>query len=157
MEGLSVGRLAKEAGVDAWTVRFYEAQGLLPKAKRSASGYRLYKPEAADRIRFIKKAQGLGLALREIRRILQLSDQGKCPCGHVEQALQGTLKELRAKIEDLKAVEGRVLKVLQAPVRKQTPGKRIICQKIEQHHEPGCCPPGPQPIRWFKRNKGKTR
>lgn len=83
MEGLPVGQIAGRAQVDAWTVRFYEKEGLLPKAKRSLSGYRLYEPEIAERILFIKKAQHLGLKLDEIKEILELSDRSRCPCGHV--------------------------------------------------------------------------
>lgn len=93
----------------------------------------------------------------EIRQILKLSDQGRCPCGHVEQALKNKVKELRTKIEDLKGVEVRILGVLRSPVRKQPAGKGAICQRIEQHQGSGCCPPGAQPIRWVTEERRKAR
>lgn len=121
MDGLTVGQIAREAQVDAWTVRFYEKEGLLPKAKRTSAGYRLYEPELAERIRFIKKAQYLGLRLEEIREILELSDRGSCPCGHVQQVLKSKLTELARKISDLNAVRSRIHTALS---RARRPGAR---------------------------------
>jgi DNA-binding transcriptional MerR regulator len=112
MAGLTVGQIAREAQVDAWTVRFYEKEGLLPKAKRASSGYRLHGPEIAERIRFIKKAQHLGLRLEEIREILDLSDRGSCPCGHVRQVLKSKLAELARKVSDLNAVRSGIRSAL---------------------------------------------
>ncbi|MCM8794559.1 MAG: MerR family DNA-binding protein [Candidatus Omnitrophica bacterium] len=127
----TVGRIAQEAQVDAWTVRFYEKEELLPKARRSASGYRLYEPEVAERIRFIKKAQHLGLRLEEIREILELSDRGSCPCGHVRQVLKAKLAELAQKILDLNAVRSRIRTALgrsrKSPARST--GK-VLCPTI---------------------------
>lgn len=157
MDGIPVGQIAIRAGVDAWTIRFYEKEQLLPKAKRSASGYRLYGTDMVDRVRFIKKAQHLGLSLGEIREILELSDRGRCPCGHVEKLLRAKLDELQAKIEDLKSVQTRIRQVFRKPQPTATPRGKAICQKIEQHQGSNCYPSGPQPIRWFNRNKGKTR
>ena len=57
MTQLTVSRLAEEAGTSSDTVRYYERIGLLPETERSASGYRLYGPEAVERLRFIKRAQ----------------------------------------------------------------------------------------------------
>lgn len=121
MDGLPVSQIARKAGVDPWTVRFYEKENLLPKARRSASGYRLYGPEIVERIHFIKKAQGLGLILSEIREILDLSDRGSCPCGHVQQVLKAKLAELAQKISDLNAVRSRIRTALS---RARRPGAR---------------------------------
>ena len=60
MTSLTIGRLAKEAGINLETVRYYERQGLLPKPPRSASGYRLFPSEAALRLKFIQRAKELG-------------------------------------------------------------------------------------------------
>ena len=56
MKSLTIGRLARESGINLETLRFYEREGLLPKAPRSASGYRLFSPDAVRRLRFIKRA-----------------------------------------------------------------------------------------------------
>lgn len=103
-----IGTLAKQAGVPIKTIRYYEDVGLLPKPARTSSGYRLYAPDSADRLRFIKKAQNLGLRLDEIKEILELADRGRCPCGHVQSVLKKRLAELRQKIADLRLIERRV-------------------------------------------------
>lgn len=72
MKSLTIGRLAKEAGVNLETVRFYERRGLLPRPPRSSSGYRMFPAEAARRLRFIRRAQELGFSLKEIRELLSL-------------------------------------------------------------------------------------
>ena len=131
MEGLAVSQIAREAGVDPWTVRFYEKEGLLPKAKRSASGYRLYEPEIAEQIRFIKKAQHLGLKLDDVQETLELSDRGSCPCGHVRQILKAKLAELARKISDLDAVRSRIRTALSRARRPGAqPTGKALCPTI---------------------------
>jgi len=73
---LSIGRLAKAAGVGVDAIRFYERIGLLPAPRRSASGYRLYRPGDRQRLEFIRRAQGLGFSLEEIASLLRLSRPG---------------------------------------------------------------------------------
>jgi len=109
MEKLLIGAIARKSGVPIKTVRYYEEVGVLPKAARTVSGYRCYPPDIVDRLRFIKSAQRLGLSLKDIRRILNLADRGRCPCGHVQKMLEGCLTELRRKMQDLKLLEKRVL------------------------------------------------
>lgn len=67
---LTVGQLAKQVGVRTSTLRFYEDKELIIPDGRSDSGYRLYKPEAADRVRLIQRAQRLGFSLADIRPLL---------------------------------------------------------------------------------------
>ncbi|CAN5658106.1 hypothetical protein BH18ACT15_BH18ACT15_05530 [soil metagenome] len=77
---LKVSGIAERAGVSPDAVRYYEREGLLPPAPRSASGYREYDDSTAGRIRFIKGAQAVGLRLSEIRELLEIQDRGACPC-----------------------------------------------------------------------------
>lgn len=131
MGDITVGRIARAAQVDAWTVRFYEKSGLLPKAKRSPSGYRLYEPAVAERIGFIKKAQALGLRLEEIREILELADRGSCPCGHVRAILKAKLAELTRKIADLHVVQSGIRTALSRS--RRSPGRptgKALCPTI---------------------------
>ena len=72
MKSMTIGHLAREAGVNLETVPYYERRGLLPKPPRSASGYRLFPTDAARRLRFIRRAQELGFSLKEIRELLSL-------------------------------------------------------------------------------------
>jgi len=63
---------------------------------QQGSGYRIYGPEIVERLRFVRKAQAVRLALDEIKEILDLADQGTCPCGHVEVALIDKLRGVDA-------------------------------------------------------------
>ena len=72
-----ISQLADRSGMPATTLRFYETAGLLP-AGRTASGYRVYGEEAVERLAFISSAKLLGLALEEIRELLEVRSQGVC-------------------------------------------------------------------------------
>ena len=63
MDILSIGQVARRAGIGVETVRFYEREGLLEEPPRRASGYRQYSEEVVTRLRFIKRAQQLGFSL----------------------------------------------------------------------------------------------
>lgn len=77
-DSLTVGAVARLAGVTPKTVRFYESIGLLPPATRSGNGYRLYDQKTISRLDFIRRAKVLGLSLREIRDLVEASDEGLC-------------------------------------------------------------------------------
>ncbi|MFI1730992.1 heavy metal-responsive transcriptional regulator [Streptomyces acidicola] len=72
-----ISQLAERSGVPATTLRFYETAGLLP-AERTASGYRVYGEDAVDQLAFISSAKLLGLALEEIRDLLDVREEGVC-------------------------------------------------------------------------------
>lgn len=108
---LSRSELAKAAGVGPEAVRFYEDKGLLPKPKRSHSGYRLYSPDDARRIRFIKRAQELGFTLKEIKSLLELNTNPRATCSDVSSQAEKKILEVEAKIKDLRRMK-RSLKEL---------------------------------------------
>jgi len=64
MHAMTIGQVAKQAGVGVETVRFYERDGLLDGPPRTVSGYRQYSQEVVRRIRFIKLAKELGFSLK---------------------------------------------------------------------------------------------
>lgn len=69
---MKIGELAQRTGVSIETIRFYEAQGLLPPPARAASNYRVYTPEHAEQLAFIAKCRSLDMAHAEIRRLMEL-------------------------------------------------------------------------------------
>jgi DNA-binding transcriptional MerR regulator len=75
MESMGIGALAKRAGVAIDTVRYYERNALLMPRVRLASGYRRYGELELARLRFIRRAQGLGFSLKEVRDLLAISAQ----------------------------------------------------------------------------------
>lgn len=98
---MRIGELAARAGCSVDTLRYYERLGLLPKVARAPNGYREYSPAVLDRLRFIRRAQGFGLDLKEIASLLTVVDSGACPCGHMQEALLRKVEEVSAKIEEL--------------------------------------------------------
>jgi DNA-binding transcriptional MerR regulator len=98
MSQLTVSKLADEAGISADAVRYYERIGLLPEPDRSPSGYRLYEDDAVERVRFIKRAQRFGLRLEEIGELLEIQEQGLCPCGHTRGLLERRASQLDAEM-----------------------------------------------------------
>lgn len=67
---LTIGELARRAGVRTSALRYYEKEGLLEPADRTEAGYRLYMPEDEQTLRFIQRAQRLGFSLADIRELL---------------------------------------------------------------------------------------
>jgi DNA-binding transcriptional MerR regulator len=118
---LTVSALAGQAGLSADTVRYYERVGLLPEPARSAAGYRLYDQAAVGRLRLIKGAQRAGLRLREIGELLQVADQGQCPCGHTETLLRERLAEVRAELARLRALEADLTQLLEREPDRSCP------------------------------------
>jgi DNA-binding transcriptional MerR regulator len=110
---LTVSALADHTGLSPDTVRYYERVGLLPEPARSAAGYRLYDQAAIGRLRLIKSAQRAGLRLREIGELLQIADQGQCPCGHTQDLLRQRLAEVRGELERLRALEAELNRLLE--------------------------------------------
>lgn len=111
MEALRTGELAKRAGVNAETLRFYEKRGLLPVPPRRESGYREYPPNSVRLIRFIKRAQELGFSLGEIKDLLALRVRKGTSCSDVKGRTAEKLEEVRQKIADLKAIERALTKL----------------------------------------------
>lgn len=105
METLKTGELAKRAGVNIETIRFYERKGLLPVPPRRESGYREYPSENVRLLRFIKRAQELGFSLAEIKELLALRVQKGTTCAEVREQAEHKLEDVRQKIADLKAIE----------------------------------------------------
>lgn len=102
MEALGIGQLAKRGGVGIDTVRYYERNGLLAPSTRLASGYRRYGDLELSRLRFIRRAQGLGFTLREIKDLLALSAQRDV--ARVKRSAQTKLVDVKARIVALERV-----------------------------------------------------
>lgn len=101
MPGLRIGQLASRADVTPATIRYYERIGLLPPPRRSEGGYRQYLDTALDELRFIRKAQGLGFSLDEVREILGLTRSGRSACTRVLSLTEQHLEVVEARIGQL--------------------------------------------------------
>jgi MerR family copper efflux transcriptional regulator len=109
MTTMTIGRLAKEAGINIDTIRYYERKRLIPEAVRRASGYREYEAGDLRRLRFILRAKDLGFTLAEIGELLSLS--GDKDVRGVKRRAEQRLEQVEYKIKELQRVR-RGLKTL---------------------------------------------
>jgi MerR family mercuric resistance operon transcriptional regulator len=100
--GLTIGKLAAAASVNLQTVRYYQRRGLIDQPPKPSSGYRRYPCATVDRIRFIKRAQGLGFSLDEIGELLKLGDGH---CDDVRRVAENQRALVAARIADLAAMQ----------------------------------------------------
>lgn len=125
--GLQIGEVAKRAGVSIDTLRYYERVKLLPRPARTSGGFRLFKPEHIERVRFIKQAQDLGFSLEEIKGLLATG--GAAECRKVRNLLQRKLSELDDRLKAMKEFRRVLARHL------------LECEaELKQHGESACCP-----------------
>ena len=72
--GMTIGRLAKDAGVNVETIRYYQRRGLIEEPLKPSGGHRRYQPSALKRVAFIRRAQALGFSLAEVQSLLRYLD-----------------------------------------------------------------------------------
>ena len=114
---LTVGRLGEETGLSAKTIRFYEDEGLLPRARRSESGYRLYFDADVMRLQLVRRLKLLGLGLPAIKVLVEQAFADDCSrfgeqltdtITRQRHEVDRQLQELQALQEELHALEGHV-------------------------------------------------
>lgn len=108
---MNIGELAKSSGVNAKLIRHYESIGLIPKATRSESGYRLYSENDIQFLRFIKRARSLGFSMKEIKKLIGLwrnksraSREVKALALTHVQDLENKIKEMQEMAQNLRAL-----------------------------------------------------
>ncbi|GAC1701168.1 MAG: Cu(I)-responsive transcriptional regulator [Candidatus Acidiferrum sp.] len=124
---MQIGAIAKKTGLSVDAIRFYERNALLPRAPRSQGGFRQYGEDDLDTLAFIRRVQGLGFKLSEIRNLLELRRNRLQPCAPVRLRLEVKLVDVRRKLADLQTLEHE----LRLALRR--------CKK-EMHKTPAHCP-----------------
>ncbi len=104
MSGLTIGPLAKMAGVGVETIRFYQREGLL-RIPEKIGPFKKYSNTDAQLVHFIKKAQELGFSLKEIKEILQLNQKPRSTCAAVKEKADQKIAEIDLKIKNLKKIK----------------------------------------------------
>lgn len=127
---MRIGELAARVGVNPKTIRFYEAEGLLPEPARRPSGYREYDERDVDRLVFIRTAQRLGLSLAEIGEILAFKDRGERPCGYVLGVIDRQVADLDRRVAEIEALRAE-LAALKARAELIQPDEACYCSIIE--------------------------
>ncbi len=101
MIGLAIGEVAKQTGVTAKTIRYYESSGLIPEAQRAANGYRMYGERAVHLLRFVKRARDLGFSVEKVGNLLALWADEDRASADVKKLAQAHLREIEKKISGL--------------------------------------------------------
>lgn len=110
---MRIGELARDTGVEARTLRFYEARGLLPDPGRTPGGQRDYPATASARVRFIRRAQAAGLTLAQISVVLAVRDSGEAPCAHIQELVADRLADVERRLDELSRVRASLLQLQQ--------------------------------------------
>jgi len=102
---MQIGIVAKKIGLSVDAIRFYERNGLLPRPPRTEGGFRRYGENDVEMLAFVRRVQGLGFKLSEIRGLLRLRGNRLQPCAPVQRRLQEKLADVQRKLRNLHKLE----------------------------------------------------
>ncbi|WP_171182110.1 Cu(I)-responsive transcriptional regulator [Ruegeria sp. HKCCD8929] len=100
---MNIGDVAERSGLPAKTIRYYEDIGFI-KPKRSLNGYRHFDEKELHKLAFIGRARSLGFTIEDCRTLLALYEDKDRASADVKHIATQNLKEIDAKISDLKAM-----------------------------------------------------
>ena len=127
---LTIGNVACRVGIRSSAIRYYETQGIVRPAARGANGYRIYNYDAVKMLLFVRRAQSLGITLKEIKPLLDLASQGQQPCSHVKQLARNHLREIDQQIRTLQTLRKEFRTLLR---RRAAPlSANEVCPIIER-------------------------
>lgn len=124
---LPIGEMSRQTGVNIETIRYYERVGVLPIARRTTSGRRLYGDRERRVLSFVRRGRELGFSLPEIRALLALGAPGDVSCAEVRTIASAHLAEVQAKIADLVRLE----RVLADAVARCTGDEVPVCPVLD--------------------------
>jgi Cu(I)-responsive transcriptional regulator len=108
---MNIGEAAQASGVSAKMVRHYEEIGLIPRAKRTLAGYRMYSPGDVHTLRFIRQARNLGFSIGQIGKLLALWQDRRRPSRKVKELAHAHIQELEERIREMQDMK-RTLETL---------------------------------------------
>jgi MerR family copper efflux transcriptional regulator len=131
---MQIGIVAKKIGLSVDAIRFYERNALLRRAPRTEGGFRQYCEDDLETLAFIRRVQGLGFKLDEIRSLLSLRGNRLQPCAPVRRRLHEKLTDVQRKLADLQRLEGELRLALRScdrELRKSPAHCPILTEKIK--------------------------
>jgi DNA-binding transcriptional MerR regulator len=133
--------MSKKIGLSVDAIRFYERNGLLPRPPRTEGGFRRYAENDVETLAFVRRVQGLGFKLSEIRGLLRLRGNRLQPCAPVQRRLQEKLADVQRKLSDLHKLERELRLALRScnkemrkrhahcPILRETNGQKLESEK----------------------------
>ncbi len=137
---MQIGIVAKKIGLTVDAIRFYERIGLIPRPPRTGGGFRQYAENDVETLTFVRRVQGLGFKLSEIRGLLRLRGNRLQPCAPVQRRLQEKLADVQLKLTYLHKLEHELrlaLRSCKKEMRKQHAHCPILRESIPQKPETG--------------------
>jgi len=130
---MRVAEIARAAGVNPETVRYYTRQRLLLPERDPSNGYHRYGTDDLRRLRFARKARQLGFSLQEITDILREADEHNSPCPMVRQVFEHRLAEVERQLTELQQLRDRMREAMHAwrKMPDGSPDGHTICRLIE--------------------------
>ena len=135
---MQIGIVAKKIGLSVDAIRFYERNALLPRAPRTEGGFRQYGENEVETLAFIRRVQGLGFKLKEIRGLLKLRGNRLQPCAPVRHRLEEKLADVRRRLADLHKLEQELRLALRScdkELRKRSAHCPILREKSKSKQE----------------------
>ena len=136
MKEFNIGELSKRAGVKIETIRYYEKSGIMPDPPRSEGGYRKYRSEHLNRLRFIRRCRQLGVSMADIEGLLGLVDEHGYTCAEVCSLTLAHADMVTEKIRDLKRLEKTLRGIASQCTGKEVPDCPIIDALLDPTDQP---------------------
>jgi len=124
MKEMTIGVLARSAGVNIETIRYYQRRGLIGTPRKPLGGVRRYDADTLAHLRFIKRAQQLGFSLREIGDLLEL---GAGACAETRLLAEARLADIETRLRDLQAMRRTLARLIQSC----RAGREAACPIVE--------------------------
>ncbi|MBR0660329.1 MerR family transcriptional regulator [Neoroseomonas oryzicola] len=137
----SIGDLARATGVKPTTIRWYEQEGWLPPAARTAGGHRAYGPAHLRRLGFIRHARELGFESEAIRALLDLADHPEADCGDAHRLATDQIREIDARMRRLAALRAELARMAEE-CAGGTIGHCRIIETLADFDHGHCADPG---------------
>ena len=137
MEHLTIGKVARQAGVGVETIRFYQRRGLIEEPPQRESGYRQYPEETISRLRFIKRAKALGFTLNEIKELLALRIEPGTTCEDIRHRAEAKISDIKARIGTLNKMNAALVKLTLMCNGRSPVSECPILEAMEDKHDEG--------------------
>ena len=124
----TIGVAAKLSGVNIETIRYYEREGVVPKAERTASSRRVYNDDQVSRLRFVKRCRELGFPIPEVKSLLALTRGAPTSCSEAREIGEAHLAAVKDRIADLQRMESALAELVQlcGPGKRECPMLRQL-------------------------------
>jgi len=133
---MQIKEFARQTGLPAKTIRYYEDIGLLPQPRRLGNGYRVYDESDVSRARLVAGARNLDFSLDDIQEILAMRDQQEAPCRFVLDLLVKKVNEISQRMAELQRMETELRELYRLGLTFPTDdveGKSCVCHLVSEH------------------------